>query len=57
LARLAATRAIRLPAAGETEMRSLVAQLFACRAPLTSPAGRPTCIELSHAELSRRFSK
>jgi len=57
LARLAAARAIRLPAAGEAEMRALVAQLFACRAPFTSPAGRPTCIELSHSELSRRFSK
>jgi DNA mismatch repair protein MutL len=57
LARLAAARAIRLPAAGEPEMHTLVTQLFACRAPFTSPAGRPTCIELSHAELARRFSK
>ncbi len=58
LARLAAARAIRLPAAaGETEMLALVAQLFATRSPLTSPAGRPTFIELSHAELARQFQK
>jgi DNA mismatch repair protein MutL len=58
LARLAASRAIRLPAAGgEAEMLGLVAQLFATRTPLTSPAGRPTFIELNHAELARRFQK
>jgi DNA mismatch repair protein MutL len=58
LARLAATRAARLPAhAGEAELRSLAADLFATRAPLTSPAGRPTFIELGHGELARRFGK
>jgi DNA mismatch repair protein MutL len=58
LARLAATRAIRLPAAaGETESLALVAQLFATRTPLTSPAGRPTYVELNHGELARRFQK
>ena len=58
LARLAATRAVRLPAAaGQAEMEALVAELFATSSPLTSPAGRPTCIELGQAELARRFQK
>jgi DNA mismatch repair protein MutL len=58
LARLAAAKGIRLPAAvSETELRALVAQLFATRTPLTSPAGRPTYIELNHSELARRFQK
>jgi DNA mismatch repair protein MutL len=57
-ARLAAAKAVRLPeSAGELELRALVAQLFATRAPLTNPAGRPTHIELNHSELSRRFQK
>jgi DNA mismatch repair protein MutL len=58
LARLAAAKAVRLAeTAGEAELRALVAQLFATRAPLTSPAGRPTYIELNHAELARRFQR
>jgi DNA mismatch repair protein MutL len=58
LARLAAAKAVRLPAtAGEAELQALAAQLFATRAPLTSPAGRPTYIELQHGELARRFQK
>jgi DNA mismatch repair protein MutL len=58
LARLAAAKAVRLPeTAGETEVRALVTQLFATRTPLTSPAGRPTHIELNHGELARRFQK
>ncbi len=58
LARLASARAIRLPeTASEHEMQSLVAQLFACQSPLTSPSGRPTHIELGHGELGRRFQK
>ena len=58
LAQLAATKAVRLPEiAGETELRALVSQLFASRTPLTSPAGRPTYIELNHGELARRFQK
>ncbi|MBE7538698.1 MAG: DNA mismatch repair endonuclease MutL [Opitutaceae bacterium] len=58
LARLAASKAIRLPAVqSEAEIASLVAQLFATRAPLTSPAGKPTYIELNHGELARRFQK
>ena len=58
LARLAASKAIRLPqVVGDAELRGLVTQLFATRAPLTSPSGRPTFIELNHGELSRRFQK
>jgi DNA mismatch repair protein MutL len=58
LARLAAAKAVRLPErASETELSTLVAQLFATRSPLTSPAGRPTHIELNHGELARRFNK
>jgi DNA mismatch repair protein MutL len=58
LARLAVSRAIRLPnGTSDHEMQALVAQLFACRSPLTSPAGRPTHIELAHGELARRFQK
>ncbi len=58
LARLAAARAVRLPdGVSEPEMHSLVRQLFACRQPLTSPAGKPTYIELSHGEIDRRFQK
>ncbi|MDB6128437.1 MAG: mismatch repair protein MutL, partial [Verrucomicrobia bacterium] len=58
LARLAAAKAIRLPAiAGEPELRALVGQLFETRSPLTNPAGRPTYIELHHGELARRFQK
>jgi DNA mismatch repair protein MutL len=58
LARFAVAKAIRLPAAAsEAEMQATVAQLFACQTPLTSPAGRPTYIELSQGELARRFGK
>jgi len=58
LARLAAAKAVRLPEnTGEAELQALVAQLFATRTPLTSPAGRPTFIELNHGELARRFNK
>ncbi|HEY0945511.1 MAG TPA: DNA mismatch repair endonuclease MutL [Opitutaceae bacterium] len=58
LARLAAAKAIRLAdVANDSEMTALVGQLFACRSPLTSPAGRPTFIEFSHGELARRFQK
>lgn len=57
-ARLAASRALRLPAvATEREMKDLLERLFATASPLTSPAGRPTFIELSHGELNRRFQK
>ena len=58
LARLAAAKAVRLPSgAGEAEMHAMVAQLFACRVPHTSPAGRPTHVEFSQGELARRFGR
>lgn len=58
LARLAAAKVVRLPeSAGDAELRALLAQLFATRAPQANPAGRPTYIELNHAELARRFNK
>lgn len=58
LARLAVSKAVRLPGnANETEVRSLLAQLFVTQHPLTSPSGRPTYIELNHSELARRFQK
>lgn len=58
LARLAASKAVRLPAAvSEGEALALVARLFACNQPHTSPAGRPTHFELSKGELGRRFQR
>jgi DNA mismatch repair protein MutL len=57
-ARLAVARAVRLPETDhEAGLQALVAQLFATSTPLTSPAGRPTYIELNHSELARRFQK
>ena len=56
LARLAAQKAVRLPESlGESEALALVAQLFACSQPHTSPAGRPTHFEISKGELTKRF--
>jgi DNA mismatch repair protein MutL len=58
LAQLAAQQAVRLPSShNETEALALVAQLFACTQPHTSPAGRPTHFELSRGELLRRFQR
>jgi DNA mismatch repair protein MutL len=58
LARLASAKGVRLPAlGGPAEAAALVSQLFGTRAPLTSPLGRPTYIELNHGELARRFHK
>jgi DNA mismatch repair protein MutL len=58
LARLAAARAVRLPpAGGAPEMEALAARLFATGSPLTSPAGRPTFIEIDRAELAKRFQR
>ena len=39
----------------ETEMRSLIDQLFATSMPYVCPHGRPVLIKLSLAELDRRF--
>lgn len=58
LARLAAQKAVRLPeTTNEADALALVAQLFACAQPHTSPAGRPTHFELSRGELARRFQR
>ncbi len=58
LARLAAAKAVRLPeTTTEADALALVAQLFACTQPHTSPAGRPTHFELSRGELARRFQR
>ncbi len=58
LARLAAQKAVRLPVSlGESEAMALLAQLFACSQPHTSPTGRPTHFELSKGELARRFQR
>ncbi|HEY4247212.1 MAG TPA: DNA mismatch repair endonuclease MutL [Lacunisphaera sp.] len=58
LARLAAQKAIRLPATiTEAEAHALLIELFACSQPHASPAGRPTHFELSRGELARRFQR
>jgi DNA mismatch repair protein MutL len=58
LARLAAAKAVRLPAtSGEAETAALLRELFATSSPVSSPAGRPTYVELNHGELARRFQK
>ncbi len=55
-ARLAVSRAVGLAETmGEAEALALVAQLFACAQPHSSPAGRPTHFELGRGELARRF--
>ena len=58
LARLAAARAVRLPSqVAAADMGALVARLFACRAPHTSPGGRSTLVEFGQGELARRFGR
>jgi DNA mismatch repair protein MutL len=58
LARLAVQKAVRLPeSTNETDALALVARLFACTQPHTSPAGRPTHFELSRGELAKRFQR
>jgi len=58
LARIAAAKAVRLPAAiGEGAALALVRELFETSTPGSSPAGRPTYVELNHSELARRFHR
>ncbi len=58
LARLAAQKAVRLPeSTNETDALALLARLFACTQPHTSPAGRPTHFELSRGDLAKRFQR
>jgi DNA mismatch repair protein MutL len=58
LARMAAARAANatLTLAGEA-LETLVGELLRCGTPHTSPAGRPTFIEIAAGELARRFHK
>lgn len=56
LARLAAARAVRGAASSDTGTE-LAARLLACDQPLLTPGGRPTLVELSRGELTRRFQK
>ena len=39
------------------EMRSLVGELFACEQPWACPHGRPIVLELTDADLERRFGR
>jgi DNA mismatch repair protein MutL len=58
IARLAAVRAIAARrSAGRDDPAGLIAALLGCERPLLTPAGRPTYIEISDAELSQRFQK
>jgi len=58
LLRMAAIQAGRASArADEADPLGLVAELFRTQTPLTSPAGRPTLVEISRSELARRFQK
>ena len=41
----------------QTEMQSLIDQLFNCRMPYACPHGRPTMIRVSLQELDRRFGR
>ena len=58
LARFAVARPARgAEQASESEVHTLLSQLFDCRSPMTSPQGRPTLVEMSHGELARRFGR
>jgi DNA mismatch repair protein MutL len=58
LARLAASRAVRLPpVTGEAQALAMVRELFSTSSPISSPSGHPTYVELNHGELARRFQK
>jgi DNA mismatch repair protein MutL len=39
------------------ELEKLVEQLFACEMPYCCPHGRPTLIQISHAELEKKFGR
>lgn len=60
VARLAATRlkAAQSPADNDPRhLERLAADLLSCRQPLSAPDGRPTLLELTRAELDRRFMR
>jgi DNA mismatch repair protein MutL len=54
MARSAATR--RGQPLTVVEMRDMIDRLFACAAPFSSPAGRPTFITFELDELQKRFN-
>jgi DNA mismatch repair protein MutL len=41
----------------EPELKALLKDLFACEMPYCCPHGRPTLIQISHAELERKFGR
>lgn len=41
----------------EPELTKLLEQLFACEMPYCCPHGRPTLIQISHAELEKKFGR
>ena len=49
-------QAKKLPA-GEQAARILLRDLFRCQLPYSTPSGKPTMIQLSQAELRRKFNK
>ena len=44
------------PLKGE-ELRALLQQLHKCELPYTCPHGRPTMIQISYAELEKKFGR
>ncbi len=58
VARFAALKTVRLERnLSESMLTGLLEELFACSNPLGDPDGRPTFIELTRAELNRRFQR
>jgi DNA mismatch repair protein MutL len=39
------------------ELRALLQQLHQCELPYTCPHGRPTMIQMSYAELEKKFGR
>jgi len=58
LARHAARRAVRVnEAADPAAVQHLVRELLSCNQPATCPGGKPVFIEMTHADLARRFGR
>ncbi len=58
IAKMAARRASRFSDAGsEVELISLASRLLACQNPLSDPRGRPTLIEMTRADLEKKFGR
>ena len=41
----------------EPELRKLLEDLFTCEMPYCCPHGRPTLVQISYAELERKFGR